>query len=287
MRIGFMHSIIRQDEKLLLREFAGRPGVDLEMIDDRNLVLNPAAPGDFDLDVVLDRGLSAFRSLQAVHLLESSGVRCLNTGAVGEICSDKARTSAALAAARVPQPEVRVAFNRETALAAIEEMGYPVVLKPAVGSWGRLLAKLNDRDAAEAVLEHKLELGSFHHGLIYLQEYIPKRGSDIRSFVVGDECVAAIHRASSHWITNTARGGEVTNCEITDEVREISLAAAAAVGGGILAVDLLESDRGLLVNEVNHTMEFKNSIAATGVDIPARVVDFVLAATREAAGVKS
>jgi [lysine-biosynthesis-protein LysW]--L-2-aminoadipate ligase len=169
-----------------------------------------------------------------------------------------------------------LAFTPESALQAIEELGYPVVLKPAVGSWGRLLSKVNDREAAEAILEHKEVLGSYHHSIFYIQEYIPKAGRDIRSFVVGDETICAIYRYSSHWITNTARGGKAENCPVTDDLNRLSLGAAKAVGGGIVAIDLFESDRGLLVNEVNYTMEFRNSIDTTGVNIPAKVIDYVL-----------
>ena len=145
-----------------------------------------------------------------------------------------------------------------------------------MGSWGRLLSKINDREAAEAILEHKEVLGSYHHSIFYIQEYIPKAGRDIRSFVVGDETICAIYRYSSHWITNTARGGKAENCPVTDELNRLSLDAAKAVGGGIVAIDLFESDRGMLVNEVNYTMEFRNSIDTTGVNIPAKVIDYVL-----------
>jgi [lysine-biosynthesis-protein LysW]--L-2-aminoadipate ligase len=156
-------------------------------------------------------------------------------------------------------------------------MGYPVVLKPAIGSWGRLLAKVNDREAAEALLEHKQVLGSYHHSIFYIQEYIPKPERDIRAFVIGDETVGAIYRCSPHWITNTARGGHATNCPVTSELNDMCVRAAHAVGGGVLGVDLLEDpERGLLVNEVNYTIEFRNSIDTTGVDIPGRVVDYVL-----------
>jgi [lysine-biosynthesis-protein LysW]--L-2-aminoadipate ligase len=150
-------------------------------------------------------------------------------------------------------------------------------MKPAVGSWGRLLARINDRDAAEALLEHKVTLGSFHHGAFYIQEFVRKPGRDIRTFVVGDETICAIYRDSPHWITNTARGASASNCPVSDELHSLSQAAAKAVGGGVVAIDLFESDRGVLVNEVNYTMEFRNSIDTTGVDIPARIVDYVIA----------
>jgi len=152
-----------------------------------------------------------------------------------------------------------------------------VVLKPLTGSWGRLLAKINDRDAAEALLEHKKTLGGYQHSIFYIQEFIEKPGRDIRSFVVGDETVGAIYRTSLHWITNTARGGTASNCPLTEELDAVSRAAAQAVGGGIVAIDIFESeDGGLLVNEVNHTPEFRNSIEPTDVDIPGKIVDHVL-----------
>jgi [lysine-biosynthesis-protein LysW]--L-2-aminoadipate ligase len=155
-------------------------------------------------------------------------------------------------------------------------MGYPVVLKPAVGSWGRLLSKVNDRDSAEAILEHKTVLGSYHHSIFYIQKYVEKKGKDIRSFVVGDKCIAAIYRTSPHWITNTARGGIASNCPVTDELNDISVRAAKAVGGGIVAIDIFETPQGLLVNEVNYTMEYKNSIVTTGVNIPGKMVEYIL-----------
>ena len=151
-----------------------------------------------------------------------------------------------------------------------------MVIKPAVGSWGRLLARINDRDAAEAILEHKVTLGSFHHGAFYIQEYVKKPGRDIRSFVVDGETICAIYRASPHWITNTARGGNASNCPMTPEIARDLVRAAAAVGGGVVAIDLFETERGLLVNEVNYTMEFRNSIDTTGVNIPERIVDYVI-----------
>ena len=278
MRIGLLHSLIRKEEKLLLDAFAGA-GVEPLMIDDRKLIMDfHRAP---DIDLLVERSINHSRALHALRLFESAGVRCINSHRVAQICGDKLLTTAALNDAGVAQPECRVAFTEESALEAIEELGYPVVLKPAVGSWGRLLSKINDRDAAETVLEHKTVLGSYHHSIFYIQQYIEKHNRDIRSFVVGDDCIAAIYRSSDHWITNTARGARASKCEVTPEVAEISLAAAAAVGGGIVAVDLFESADGLLVNEVNYTMEFRNSIDTTGVDIPRVVADYVIGQARQ------
>ena len=214
-------------------------------------------------------------------LIEAFRNACVNSHKVAQICGDKLLTTAALKDHGVAQPACRVAFTEESALDAIEQLGYPVVLKPAVGSWGRLLSKINDRDAAETVLEHKTVLGSYHHSIFYIQQYIEKQGRDIRSFVVGGDCIAAIYRTSEHWITNTARGAQASKCEVTPEVAEVSLAAAKAVGGGIVAVDLFESADGLLVNEVNYTMEFRNSIDTTGIDIPQVVASYVIEQVRQ------
>jgi [lysine-biosynthesis-protein LysW]--L-2-aminoadipate ligase len=156
------------------------------------------------------------------------------------------------------------------------------VLKPVVGSWGRLLAKINDRDAAEALLEHKSVLGSYQHSIFYIQEYIEKPGRDIRAFVVGDQTVTAIYRKSPHWITNTARGGEGEICPVTPDLEEICMKAAQAVGGGVLAVDVIEHpERGFLVNEINHTLEFHTTQPMTGVDIADLIVGYVLEVAQE------
>lgn len=280
MKVGFLHSLIRRDEKLLIRELRRRTGVELVLLDDRRLTFDlHARPA---VDVVLERSINHSRAMHALRLFESAGVRCVNTYDVARRCGDKILTATALAESGVPQPEVRIAFTEASALEAIEELGYPVVLKPAVGSWGRLLSKINDRDAAETVLEHKSILGSYHHSIFFVQKYVEKDGRDIRSFVVGDECVAAIYRSSDHWITNTARGARASNCPVTPAVADISLRAAAAVGGGVLAVDLFETEGGLLANEVNYTMEFRNSIETTGVNIPEKIVSHVLEAGTEA-----
>ena len=275
MKIGLLHSLIRKDEKFLIDEFKAIKGVELEMIDDREITFN-LGRDKFDFDVVVERCINHSRALHGLKLFESAGVKCVNTYNVATICGDKLLTSCALAEHNVPQPEVRVAFTEESALKAIEEMGYPVVLKPAVGSWGRLLSKVNDRDAAEAILEHKTVLGSYHHSIFYIQKYVEKKGKDIRSFVIGDKCIAAIYRTSPHWITNTARGGVATKCEVTEELNDTSVRAAKAVGGGIVAIDVFESAQGLMINEVNYTMEYKNSITTTGVNIPKKMVEYVL-----------
>nr|MCU0514432.1 RimK family alpha-L-glutamate ligase [Anaerolineae bacterium] len=145
------------------------------------------------------------------------------------------------------------------------------------GSWGRLLARVTDAWSAEALLEHRYTLGDYQHHTAYVQAYVAKPGRDIRAFVVGDTTLCAIYRTSSHWITNTARGGQASNCPVTPALDDLCRRAAQAVGGGVLALDVFETpEGGFVVNEINHTMEFRNSSAPTGVDIAAAVVDYAL-----------
>ena len=280
MKIGFLHSIIRKEEKYLLDEFRKRPGVELKKIDDREQVffLNG---NNYDYDVVLERCVNHSRAVHALKIFNDNGIPTVNTPEVAEICGSKFLTTQALIKQGIPTPKCYLAFTPEAALDAMDKLGYPCVIKPTTGSWGRLISKVNDRDSAEAILEHKAILGSYHHSIFYIQEYIEKHGRDIRSFVVGDHCIAAIYRLSEHWITNTSRGARTINCPVTDELNEISLRAAKAVGGGVVAIDLFETGDGLSVNEVNYTMEFRNSIDITGINIPAKVVDYVLEVGRK------
>lgn len=276
-RIGLLCSRVRVEERLLWDEL-GRRAVERVRLDDAAWAAELGAPPPA-LDLVLDRGLSFGRSRALLEILEQGGLRCVNSSATVRVCGDKLRTHLALLQAGVPAPRTALAFTPEAALAALEQLGYPAVLKPVVGSWGRLVARLNDRHAAEAVLEDRQVLGDWQHHAYYLQELVAKPGRDIRAFVIGGRTVCAVYRHSAHWITNTARGGRTSNCPVAGEVGRLAEAAAAAVGGEIVAVDLVECPDGrLLVLEVNHSMEFRNSIEVTGVDITARIVDHALAA---------
>ena len=279
--VGVLLSRVRVEEKLLLQELASR-GVETKVIDDRTLVLPTEHRPDLGVDVVLERCIQHGTALYALSILDGWCVPTVNTYEVAEVCGNKLLTTMRLVRHKVPAPKTRVAFTPEAALTAVEELGYPVVMKPLIGSWGRLVSKVNDRESAEAIVEHKDVLGNYLHSIYYVQEYVAKPGRDIRGFVVGEETICAIYRYSEHWITNTARGGRAENCPVTPELNDICVRAAKAVGGGIVAIDVLERDGELLVNEVNYTMEFRNSIDTTGVNIPAKMIDFVLDVAKRA-----
>ncbi len=276
VKIGVLCSRVRVEEKMIFAALRER-GVDLDRIDTRQVIFELGGDSLGKYDAVLVRCLSHSRAYYLTRWLDGLGVPAVSPHHTVATCGDKLLTSAALQEAGVPIPRVMVAFTPQAALEAIEEMGYPVVLKPMRGSWGRLLARVNDRDAAEAILEHKSTLGGYVHSVFYIQEYVDKPGRDIRTLVAGDEVIYAVYRRSAHWITNTARGGEPLPCPLTPEIADLSLAAAQAVGGGIVAVDLLETAKGrLLVNEVNHTPEFHGAAQATDADIAGKIVDYVL-----------
>lgn len=282
MLLGLLHSRVRVEERLLIEELERR-AIAFELIDAERATWDIHDARGWDrFDVILDRCLSQTQASTAIRIFERFGIPCVNRSAVIETCSDKLATSLALAREGVPTPRTRVAVGIESALEAIEEMGYPVVLKPTIGSWGRLLARINDRDSAEAILEHKSTLGSVSHSIFYIQEYVHKPMRDLRVFMAGDEALCGIARASEHWITNTARGGKASVFEVDGETEDLCRRAAQAVGGGVLAIDLLECpERGLLISEINHTMEFRNSIEPTGVNIPGRIIDFAISAANK------
>jgi len=285
MRVALLVTHIRAEEKLILAAFNNRD-ISPDIILDRELNFNisegpqqlaPSGIAWREYDLIFERCVSTSRGMYALAILNSWGLRSFNTYETAAICGDKLRTSIALTLHGIPQPHTRVAFTPESAMQAIEIVEYPAVLKPVTGSWGRLLARVHNRDSAEAILEHRQTLGDYNHHIYYVQEYVDKPGRDIRAFVVGNRTIAAIYRESNHWITNTARGGLASNCPVTESLNEICVRAADAVGGGILAIDLLEDAGGkFIVNEINHTMEFRNSSKPTGVDIAQEVIDFVI-----------
>ncbi|MFD1586649.1 lysine biosynthesis protein LysX [Halorientalis brevis] len=276
MNVGILYSRIRKDEKLLLSELRDRDH-DVTKIDVRKQQFGlTEAPADFeDVDVVVDRCLATSRSVYATRFIESYDIPVVNHPDTAEVCADKAKNSLALVEGEVPTPETTVAFTKDAAMEAIEDFGYPCVIKPVVGSWGRLMAKIDSRTAAEAILEHKATLGHYEHKVFYVQEYVEKGGEDIRVLATDGEPVAAMVRSSDHWITNAAKGADTDEFGLDDEALDLVERASEAVGGGLLGIDLMGTENGYTVHEVNHNVEFKALNDTTDVDVPAKVVDWL------------
>ena len=274
MKLGILISQVRLEEKLIFAAAEAR-GIEVTKIFDKDLILDLANPTFPDVDLVLDRGLVHSRAEYTLRYLQSAGIPTVNSYEATITCDNKFLTTTKLFEAGVPTLQTLIAYTPDSALTAIERIGYPVVLKPPVGSWGRLLAKINDRDAAEAILEHKDLLGSYHHSIFYIQEYVQKSGGDIRAFVVGDKVIGASYRSSEHWITNVARGAHTSPCQVTDDIEDIALEASRIVKGEILGVDLVATDEGYKVIEINTGAEFKGLLEATGFDVPGAIVDYL------------
>ena len=273
-RLGLFTTIVRPEEKALLAAAEAR-GIAVERLDDGDVTFRLERPSGLP-DVVLNRSVSHTRALYAAIGYTHYGVPTVNRPEVIELAGDKVRSSLRLAEKGIPTPRTVVALSPEAALKAVEEIGYPAVLKPAIGSWGRLMAKVNDAESAEQIVEHKTALGSPVQSIFYVQEFVPKPDRDLRAFVVGDTVVAAMYRRSADWRTNAARGATAEPAPVGGELGELALRAAEAVGGGVLAVDLMEGRDGLVVHEVNPTPEFKTLAAATGADIAGAIVDYAV-----------
>ncbi|RLE49271.1 MAG: lysine biosynthesis protein LysX [Candidatus Methanomethylicota archaeon] len=278
--LSLIYDRIRVEEKELISA-AERLGVNLKLVDAKTF--------HFDLnslekeksvfgELALERCISYFRGLHITAILENAGIPVINSFKTSSICGNKLLTTLTLIKAGVPTPKTVIAFTLEEALKALDEIGYPAVLKPIFGSWGRLIAPLKDRETALALLEHREEMSNPLYQIYYIQEMVERPPRDIRTVVVGDEVVAAIYRyaAPDDWRTNIARGGRAEPCKLTPELEELVLKAARAVGGGVLGVDAMESPDGILIHEVNSTVEFKGAMMATGVDIPSKIIDYAI-----------
>lgn len=276
LKLGVLVSFLRQEEKLILNAARARD-MDVTPVFDRELVLNISAPtakdSGVDFDVLLDRSVVHSRAGYTLFAMERWGIPTLNSAAAVSVCDDKARASMVLEAAGIPSPKTVIAYSIESALAACEELGYPAVMKPVTGSWGRLISKVNGPEQAKAIISQKSEHGSFHHEIYYIQEFIEKPGRDIRAYVIGGHIVAASYRTSQHWITNAARGAVSLPCPITPEIEDLALRSCAVVGARLAGVDLIETSEGLKVIEINTGGEFKGLMTTTDRDIAGEIVD--------------
>ena len=274
--LSILYDTIRWEEKALF-DAGKKKGADIKMVDCKNLFLNLDQTKE-NFGTVIQRCVSYYRSLHSTAALEGKGVNVINCLNTSIFAGNKLFTHMLLQKNGIPTPFSTVAFSDESALAALESQGYPMVLKPTVGSWGRLIALLKDRDSAEGIMESRERMYPIYQ-VYYLEEFVQRPPRDIRAMMIGDKVVAAIYRYSgdSQWKTNMALGGRAEECKVTKELEDICVRAKNAVQGQIVGVDLMESkEKGLLVHEVNNTTEYKNTVRVTGVDIPALMIDYAL-----------
>ena len=281
MKLGITFDRLRWEEKAL-KEAAESAGLETSLIDVKGLNFEVAKKRPDFGDVVLQRCISHYRSLLLSQTLEGSGLRVINSHSVAETCSNKLATSIALSKAGVPTPRTFLALSSEAVEGAAEELGYPLVLKPFVGSWGRMVTIVKDKATLQALVEYKEELANPIEHMYYLQEYIQRPPRDIRAIIAGDKMVTCVHRYAppGEWRTNVARGGTSGAFKPDSELKEIVHKASEAVGGGVLGVDAMESSSGYVVHEVNNTVEFRGAQSAVDVDIPKKIIEYVAHAVR-------
>ncbi len=270
-----LYDNIRWEEKAIY-EAARKKGIEIKNIDCKDLILDLNNPSEYLDQTILQRSVSYFKSLHSTAALEGLGAKVINPLDTAIVCGNKLFTHMKLKNAGIKTPKVITAFSAESALNALNKFGYPTIIKPTIGSWGRLIALLKDSDAAKAVIEDREHMFPLYH-IYYLEEFVDRPPRDIRAIVVGDSVVAAIYRYSggNSWKTNMALGGRAEACHITKELEDICLKSTKIVGGKIVGVDLMESSRdGLVVHEVNNTTEFKNTVKVTGIAIQEIIVDY-------------
>ncbi|MFI5836661.1 RimK family alpha-L-glutamate ligase [Micromonospora sp. NPDC051300] len=274
--VALLASTIRVEEKQIMAALSRRD-LAYTRVDPRRLRFNTDGPGP-PYSFALNREISQTRAEYAAEALEACGVVGVNSAAAVGTCGDKWRTSLALRARGLPTPRTALALTPQAALDALDELGYPAVIKPLVGSWGRLVGRLTCRDAAETVLEHVAALPSPRSHVVYLQEQITTVRRDLRVIVVGDQAVGVTWRRAEGWRANVATGANSVRCLLTAPISELAVAATEAVGAEIAGVDLLEDRAGdLYVLEVNHRVEFAGFQAAHGdrVDVAERIADYL------------
>lgn len=272
-----LYDNIRWEEKAIY-EAARKKGIEIKNIDCKDLILDLNNSSEYLDQTILQRSVSYFKSLHSTAALEGLGAKVINPLDTAIVCGNKLFTHMKLKNAGIKTPKVITAFSAESALNALNKFGYPTIIKPTIGSWGRLIALLRDSDAAKAVIEDREHMFPLYQ-IYYLEEFVDRPPRDIRAIVVGESVVAAIYRYSERdsWKTNMALGGRAEACPITKELEDICLKSTKIVGGKIVGVDLMESTRdGLVVHEVNNTTEFKNTVKITGVPIQELILDYSL-----------
>lgn len=280
IRICIIYDKLRFEEKKIYSDIQQK-GFDATLVDGKSLTFDTES-SKIDPrfgDIVLQRVISYNRGLHLTYCLEHMGLPVVNSFSVSEICGNKLITSLILKKNNVPTPKTTFAFSTDSARECMKKLGYPLVVKPIIGSWGRGIYQIKDQSMAEMMLDSRQENDNSFSRIYYFQELVDRPSRDIRCIVIGDQIVASVYRYSSEneWRTNVAVGGRTEVAPLTSELQEIVLKASNAVGGGILGVDLMEdSKRGYLVHEVNNTVEFRGASTVCKSDIAGAMTDYLL-----------
>jgi RimK family alpha-L-glutamate ligase len=231
-----------------------------------------------DLDALIIRPIGrgsleelVFR-MDMLYKLERQGFYMVNPPAAIEHCVDKYDILAILEDEGVPVPRTLATESVNEAIRAFKELGGDIVVKPIFGSRGQGATRVNDIDIADTIFKAI----TFHHGVIYMQEFVPHGNSDIRAFVIGDQVVACMRRVATGWKTNYSQGAKPAPAQISREFEEIAIKSSKAVGCKIAGVDILEGPDGPRIVDVNSQPGWKGLQVVAKVNIAEEIVDFVL-----------
>ena len=271
--IELIFDVPRLEEKLILEELK-KAGLNLQLT---NVKHHPLSWEDKPAEISLIRTISMQRAAYSASIREAAGARAINSLEAILIAGDKILTLSRLWKAGIPFPRSVVALNGEAAEKAGELMEFPIIDKPPIGSWGRLVALVKDLQSFRSIIEHRELYQSQALRTHLIQRYVNGGCRDLRVLVLGEEVLGAVQRiaANGDWRSNVARGGVVKRAEVDEELRELAVKASSVIGGEFLAVDLFEENGGYLVNEVNGVPEFKGYMEATGENVPRKLVEYL------------
>jgi len=273
-RVGIAYEVLRWEEKALI-EAAKELGLEIKLLHLHSMFV-PVGFGDFDVDIVVQRCVSHVVAFNSTVVFESLGLRVVNNSLSTAIAMNKLWTLKILSENNIPIPRTYMTLSYEPSVEVAKIIGYPVVLKPIDGSWGRLIAIARDEEELRALIEHRNYIQNPTTKINMIQQYIKKPNRDIRIFTIGNQIITAIYRVSNHWITNTARGGVAVPAKIDQELEELALRTAKVIGGEVLGIDVFEDpEKGYIVNEVNAVPEFKNTVMVTGVPLHKKIMEYI------------
>lgn len=278
--ISILYDKIRYEEKVLYDKAVKRD-LKVSLLDAKNILLSSESnQSDFNSSrVFFQRCLSLYRSLYITTCLEFLGCNVINSSNIIDICGNKLKTTLKLAQHNIPTPKTYFAFSAEGVKELLIKIGFPKVLKPVVGSWGRGVFPLRNQELANMLLEIRDEDANPLSRIYYVQEMVRRPPRDIRCIVIGHNLVTSVYRysANEEWRTNVSRGGRTELAPITKELEDIVIKTSEVIGEGILGVDLMEDlDNGLVVHEVNNNVEFRGASQVSNVDIPDAILDYLV-----------
>ena len=279
--LGIVYDRLRWEEKVLLKE-AELMGINVNFIDVKSMKLDSQTPEKVIKEqfgeIILQRCISHIRGLSITKYLELNGIKVINNYETSESCGNKMDSTIILEKANIPTPRSIVSFSSEATIDSIDLIGYPAVSKPVIGSWGRLVIPLRNKETAKNLMDVRAQNSNPYNQIHYIQEMIDRPPRDIRCIVVGEEIITCVYRYSppDEWRTNVAVGGKTEKCPINSELEDIILKTSKTFGGGILGIDLMESPKGIVVNEINPTVEFRGASKVTETNIPKAIINYAV-----------